>query len=120
MDFLLPHVFGAEHAQHRRDTLMRDAQARRLLRAETDDVAVAGGAERDAWRELAHHEGGGISVRLVWHPPTDQVLVEVSDELTGEEFVLEPPKALALAAFDHPYALRQSTRDEGAALDQAA
>src|ERR671918_1658706 len=120
MDFLLPHVFGAEHAQHRRDTLMRDAQARRLLRAETDEVATAARPESDVWRELAHREGAGISVRLVWHSPTDQVLVEVSDQLTGEEFVLEPPKALALTAFNHPYALRESTRDEGAALDQAA
>jgi hypothetical protein len=59
------------------------------------------------WRELASRSSDGISVDLYWLPDGDEVRVHVSDERTGDEFVLEPPKQSALAAFYHPYALRE-------------
>jgi hypothetical protein len=62
---------------------------------------------RDGWRELASRRSGGITVGLYWRPQGDEVVVRVSDELTGESFVLEPPKSAALTAFYHPYALRE-------------
>ena len=61
----------------------------------------------DKWRELASRRSGGITVGLFWRPQGDEILVHVSDELTGETFVLEPQKSAALAAFYHPYALRE-------------
>jgi hypothetical protein len=73
--------------------------------------APQGGDPPDDWRELASRWSGGIAVRLYWRPRGDEILVRVSDELTGESFVLEPPKNAALAAFYHPYALR---KQEGA------
>jgi hypothetical protein len=59
-----------------------------------------------SWRELASRHSAGITVSLYWQPDVDEVFVQVSDEQTGEIFVLEPPKSAALAAFHHPYALR--------------
>lgn len=67
------------------------------------EPASAGGS----WRELASRNSDGFSVDLYWLPDGDEVRVHVSDERTGEEFVLEPPKQSALAAFYHPYALRE-------------
>ena len=64
-----------------------------------------------AWRELATRHSGGITVALYWRPEHDEVVVEVSDEQTGETFVVEPPRSAALAAFYHPYALRTENGD---------
>jgi hypothetical protein len=58
-------------------------------------------------RELASRSSGGLTVSLYWHPEDDQALVHVSDELTGERFILEPPRADALDAYYHPYSLVQ-------------
>jgi hypothetical protein len=58
------------------------------------------------WRELASRHSAGITVALYWRPRGNEISVQVSDELTGERFVLEPPKSAALAAFYHPYAFR--------------
>jgi hypothetical protein len=58
------------------------------------------------WRQLASRSSGGLTVGLYWQPEGDEVFVHVSDEQTGESFVLEPPKDAALTAFYHPYALR--------------
>jgi hypothetical protein len=58
------------------------------------------------WRELASRHSAGITVSLYWQPDVDEVFVLVTDEQTGEIFVLEPPNGAALAAFYHPYAFR--------------
>jgi len=58
-------------------------------------------------RELASRTSGGLTVSLYWRPEDDQVLVHVSNELTGERFMLEPPSADALDAYYHPYSLVQ-------------
>ena len=67
-------------------------------------------AETEAWHELACRRTGGTLVRLYWRPSENDIFVYVRDELTGEDFVLEPPKDSALAAFYHPYALKPSRR----------
>jgi hypothetical protein len=64
-------------------------------------------AATDALRELASRQADGISVRLYWRPRCDDVIVRVSDGKTGEEFTLEPPVQSALAAFYHPYAMKE-------------
>lgn len=63
-------------------------------------------------RELASRSSGGLTVSLYWRPEDDQVLVHVSDDLTGERFVLEPPRADALDAYYHPYSLAQQQGGE--------
>jgi hypothetical protein len=68
--------------------------------------SVTAGRTPEPWYELASRRSGGTLVRLYWRPPKDEILVCVKDRLTGERFVLEPPKSSALTAFYHPYALR--------------
>jgi hypothetical protein len=68
--------------------------------------AAASGRAPKAWRELASRRTGGITVGLYWRPPGDEIFVHVTDDATGESFVLEPPKSAALAAYYHPYAHR--------------
>jgi hypothetical protein len=53
--------------------------------------------------ELAYRMAHGIEVALLWSPDSDDVLVAVSDERTGEAFAVEPPRERALDAFYHPY-----------------
>jgi hypothetical protein len=65
-----------------------------------------------AWRELATRRSGSISVQLLWRPQGNEIHVRVNDEMTGEEFVLEPPRQSALAAFYHPYALKSRGVDD--------
>jgi hypothetical protein len=58
-------------------------------------------------RELAHRSGDGVDVTLFWDAQTDELLVWVSDELTGAHFEIHPEPELALDAFYHPYAYRR-------------
>jgi hypothetical protein len=69
-------------------------------------------SDHSALRELASRRSGGVSVGLYWRPQGDEIVVRVGDELTGENFVLEPPKQAALDAFYHPYALRDRSGGE--------
>ena len=62
---------------------------------------------QEAWQELASRRSGNTLVRLFWRPREDDVFVYVRDELTGEDFVLEPPSSAALAAFYHPFAMKR-------------
>lgn len=55
-------------------------------------------------RELDRRTNDGIDVRLLWHSPTDRLVVAVEDSRTGESFELEVDAADALDAFHHPYA----------------
>jgi hypothetical protein len=54
--------------------------------------------------ELAHRIAHGVEVALLWSPDSDSVMVAVSDERTGETFLVEPPRDCALDAFYHPFA----------------
>jgi hypothetical protein len=74
--------------------------------AETD-LPTAPVERQDAWYELASRRSGQTLVCLYWRPREDDVFVYVRDELTGEDFVLEPPSSAALTAFYHPFAMRR-------------
>jgi hypothetical protein len=56
------------------------------------------------YRELAFRRSGGLRVTLLWSEREDRVLVDVSDEQTGEQFVLDAPTDKALETFYHPFA----------------
>jgi hypothetical protein len=53
--------------------------------------------------ELAERTNDGVSVRLLWRPATDEVLLEVNDEKLGETFELQVPGEQAMDAFRHPF-----------------
>ena len=55
-------------------------------------------------RELDHRRSGGIDVTLLWAQDRREVLVCVSDDHTGDHFVISPGPSEALTAFRHPYA----------------
>jgi hypothetical protein len=55
-------------------------------------------------RELAHREGAGIAVSLLWSPDGKTITVEVVDLRTEEYFALDVAPELALDAFHHPFA----------------
>jgi hypothetical protein len=61
-------------------------------------------------RELAHRSDDGVDVTLFWDAQTDELLVCVSNELTGTHFEIRPERELALDVFYHPYAYRRSER----------
>jgi len=57
-----------------------------------------------ACRELDCRDSQSLHVRLLWRPAHNQVLVHVHGP-DGTDFWLNPPKALARYAFEHPFAL---------------
>lgn len=61
-------------------------------------------------RELDARTNDGVNVRLLWHPSSNCVAVEVVDGRTGEQFALAVHAADALDAFHHPFAY--AARDE--------
>jgi hypothetical protein len=48
-----------------------------------------------------------VDVTLFWDAQTDELLVCVSDEITGAHFEIHPKRELALDVFYHPYAYRR-------------
>ena len=61
-------------------------------------------------KELDARTNDGVEVRLLWHPSSNCVAVEVADGRTGEQFALAVQAADALDAFHHPFAY--AARDE--------
>jgi hypothetical protein len=59
-------------------------------------------------RELAYRNQNGLEVTLLWHPRSNEVSVEVADQLDASGFHLPIAGRLALDAFNHPYAYVQS------------
>jgi hypothetical protein len=56
-------------------------------------------------RELDHRTSDGIDVWLLWREQDNRVLVAVTDEKTGDRFVIEVPEdERVLDVFAHPYA----------------
>ena len=56
-------------------------------------------------RELDHRTSDGIDVWLLWREQDNRVLVAVTDEKTGDRFVIEVPEGeRVLDVFEHPYA----------------
>jgi hypothetical protein len=60
-----------------------------------------------AIRELNRRVNDGIDVRLLWNSRTNDVLIAVLDERTGESFELEVDPEDAQVAFEHPYGYSQ-------------
>jgi hypothetical protein len=56
------------------------------------------------YRELAYRATDNVEVVLLWHQPSNGLLVTVSDERTGGYFELDVPRDEALGVFHHPYA----------------
>ena len=61
-----------------------------------------------ARRELAYRNQNGLEVTLLWDPRSNEVCVEVIDQLDDSGFRLPIAGHLALDAFNHPYAYAQS------------
>ena len=53
--------------------------------------------------ELAERSDNGIDVRLLWRRGAGEVVLVVSDELTGASFGIDVPGDRALDAFRHPF-----------------
>ena len=60
-----------------------------------------------ARRELAYRSQNGLEVTLLWDPRSNEVSVEVIDQLDDSGFRLPIAGHLALDAFHHPYAYAQ-------------
>jgi hypothetical protein len=56
------------------------------------------------YRELAHRATDGLEIVLLWHQPSNGIMVTVSDARTGAYFELDAPPREALEVFHHPYA----------------
>lgn len=63
----------------------------------------------DELRELAHRTNDGLQVALFWFKGTNQLVVSVSDERTGERFELPADERNALSVFYHPFAYAAAT-----------
>ena len=63
-------------------------------------------------RELDRRSNDGIDVTLLWSPQTNRVWISVVDEKRGDAFEQDVHPALALDAFQHPYAYANRDRDE--------
>jgi hypothetical protein len=61
-------------------------------------------ATQEPYRELAHRNNDGVEVVLLWHQPSDELTVIVSDERSGAYFELAAEPGRALDVFNHPYA----------------
>ena len=61
-----------------------------------------------AVKELAYRNQKGLEVTLLWDRRSNQVSVEVVDELDESGFRLPIAGHLALDAFRHPYAYARS------------
>jgi hypothetical protein len=59
-------------------------------------------------KELAYRNQNGLEVTLLWDPRSNEVSVEVIDQLDDSGFRLPIAGHLALDAFHHPYAYVQS------------
>jgi hypothetical protein len=72
-------------------------------------------ATQEPYRELAHRNNDGVEVVLLWHQPSDELTVIVSDERNGAYFELAAEPRRALDVFNHPYAYAAA---QDRALDQ--
>jgi hypothetical protein len=64
-----------------------------------------------AVKELACRNQNGLEVTLLWDSRSNEVSVEVIDQLDDRGFSLPIAGPLALAAFHHPYAYAQLHED---------
>ncbi len=72
-----------------------------------------------ALKELAYRNQNGLEVTLLWDPRSNEVSVEVIDQLDDSSFHLPVASHLALDAFHHPYAYAQSHENHRDRVPQA-
>ena len=63
-------------------------------------------------QELDSRSGDGIDVTLLWSQNANRVWISVVDEKSGDWFEQDVHPALALDAFQHPYAYANRDHDE--------
>ena len=73
-----------------------------------------------AVKELASRNRNGLEVTLLWDPRSNEVSVELIDQLDDSGFRLPIAGHLALDAFNHPYAYAQSHEHGGDRVAQTA
>jgi len=73
-----------------------------------------------AVKELAYRNQNGLEVTLLWDSRSNEVSVEVVDQLDDGGFRLPIPGRLALDAFNHPHAYAQSHEHDGDRVVQTA
>ena len=73
-----------------------------------------------AVKELAHRNQDRLEVTLLWDPTSNDVCVDVIDQLDDSGFRLPIPGHQALDAFNHPYAYAQSHEHDGERVLQTA
>jgi hypothetical protein len=73
---------------------------------------------RTSLKELAYRNQNGLEVTLFWEPRSNEVSVEVIDQLDDSGFRLPIAGHLALDAFHHPYAYAQSHENHYGRLPQ--
>ena len=73
-----------------------------------------------AVKELAYRNQNGLEVTLLWDSRSNEVLVEVIDQLEGSGFRLPIAGHLAMDAYNHPYAYAQSHEHDGDRVVQTA
>jgi hypothetical protein len=71
-----------------------------------------------AVKELAYRNENGLEVTLLWDSRSDEVSVNVIDQLDDSGIRIPVAGHLALDAFHHPYAYAQSPRDDSACVAQ--
>lgn len=64
-----------------------------------------------ARRELAYRNENGLEVTLLWDSRSNEVSVEIVDQLDDNGFRIPIAGHLALHAFHHPYAYAPSPDD---------
>jgi len=64
-----------------------------------------------ALKELAYRNQNGLEVTLLWDSRSNEVSIEVIDQLDESSFRFPIPGHLALNGFHHPYAYAQSHED---------
>ena len=69
-------------------------------------------------KELAYRNQNGLEVTLLWDSRSNEVSVEVIDQLDESGFRLPIPGHLALDAFHHPYVYAQSHESDSDRITQ--
>jgi hypothetical protein len=64
--------------------------------------------DMSAARELDARASDGVEVRLLWHPATNGIALEVNDARSGEHFAFGVDPSDATDAFAHPFAYAAS------------
>jgi hypothetical protein len=93
-----PFVSGGRLRSMFSSTHSREEQAMYLVPADT--------------RELDSRSTDGIDVTLLWSKESNRIWISVVDEKNGDWFEQDVHPALALDAFQHPYAYANRDRDE--------